>query len=162
MYTIFNKWRAFVLVFLTHQLALPMLRLVRRPQRFPYTLEQLLQMPMHTLGYQLGHFVKLRQLQLLPHYARHDIKHILLGYDTTGDGEVCLQSFMFGNGRISFPVVTTLLYGAVTMPEYWGRFVKAWRRGRAAVPIHNWQWWLLLPESLETLQQKINNTTKYV
>jgi ubiquinone biosynthesis protein Coq4 len=56
---------------------------------------------------------------LLPYYARHDIKHILLDYDTKNEGEGCLQCFMLGNGHVSFPVVATVLYGWATMPEHW-------------------------------------------
>jgi hypothetical protein len=69
--------------------------------------------PAGTLGNDLFIFLKQRNLPLLKHYARHDLKHVLLGYDTTEEGEACLQSFMFGNGRISFPVLATVTYGFI-------------------------------------------------
>ena len=97
-----KKVRESILVILTHKIALPMLKLVRRPNEFTYSEDELHSLPAGTLGNDLFLFLKQRNLPLLKHYARHDLKHVLLDYDTTEEGEACLQSFMFGNGRISF------------------------------------------------------------
>ena len=142
-------------MFLTHECALPVLKVFRRPARFPYTLEELQALPPDTLGYALVRFIREKDLTLLVHYARHDLKHILLGYDTTDRGEVCLQSFMLGNGRVSFPVLATVLYGTCTMPEYWRVMRAAFRLGRTCPPIHGWDWFALLEEPVEELQRKI-------
>jgi ubiquinone biosynthesis protein Coq4 len=155
MYKIIIQVRSAVLVYLTHRIALPFLKLVRKPQPFPFTAEQLLQMPDHTLGKQLIQMLEQKKLQLLPYYAKHDIKHILLGYDTTDEGEVCLQCFMLGNGHLSFPVGATVLYGFFTMPEHWGAFAKALRRGRSCLPIEGWKWFEILSEPVHELQRKI-------
>ena len=76
------------------------------------------------------HFLEIKELRILPYYARHDMKHILLDYDTTDEGESCLQCFMLGNRHISFPVMATVLYGFITMPEHWRAFKKAYNRGK--------------------------------
>jgi ubiquinone biosynthesis protein Coq4 len=141
-------------------MALPMLRFIRRPQLFPYTQAELSAFPAGTLGYDLVHFLHRKNLKLLPHYAKHDIKHILLQYDTTDEGEVCLQSFMLGNGHISFPVAATVLYGFSTMPEYWKKFRTAYCRGKQSIPIKNWQWFSILEQSTQSLIHKINNDAK--
>ena len=36
-------------------------------------------------------------------YARHDMKHILLDYDTTDEGEGCLQCLCWETGTCHFP-----------------------------------------------------------
>jgi hypothetical protein len=144
------------LVFLTHKMALPVLRLIRKPSIFPFTAQQLQQFPSGSLGKDLIIFLEIKKLQLLPHYAKHDIKHILLGYDTTDDGEVCLQCFMLGNGHISFPVAATVLYGIITMPEHWQKFKAAYTRGRKSTPIANWQWFKILQQQTHLLIQQIN------
>lgn len=159
-YSIFTTLRSRTLVFLTHNMALPMLRFVRRPQVFPYTSIELRAFPAGTLGNDLIHFLENKNLKLLPHYAKHDVKHILLQYDTTDEGEVCLQCFMLGNGHLSFPVAATVLYGYVTMPEYWKKFRIAYRRGKQSIPIKNWQWFSILQESTQSLIHKINNDAK--
>ena len=156
MYTVLIKFRSAVLVYLTHQMALPVLKIIRKPEVFPYSKEQLKQFSNGSLGKDLFDFIEDKNLELLPYYARHDIKHILLGYDTTDDGEVCLQCFMLGNGHISFPVMATVFYGYVTMPEHWKKFKQAYRRGKHTIPISSWHWFEILNYSTELLKNKIN------
>ena len=149
------KIRESILVFLTHKIALPVLKLVRRPNEFTYSEDELRSFPSGTLGNDLVVFLKQRNLPLLKHYVRHDLKHVLLGYDTTEEGEACLQSFMFGNGRISFPVLATVTYSFITMPEYWSIMKKAYLQGKKSDPIHVWKWNELLKEPTEELRKKI-------
>ena len=131
MYRLIIRLRSKLLVYLTHNIALPMLKIIRKPEIFPYDIQALYHFPEATLGKDLGNCIGEKKLKLLPHYARHDIKHILLQYDTTDEGEVCLQCFMLGNGHISFPVLATVIFGFVTMPGHWKIFKKAFRRGKS-------------------------------
>lgn len=147
--------RSKLLVFLTHRLALPVLKLIRQPQKFPYTREQLHAFPDGTLGKDLVEMLEANQFELLTHYAKHDIKHIVLGYPTTDEGEVCLQVFMMGNGHMSFPVFITVFFGGLTMPEYWSSFRKAYKRGKMSMSVANWKWTEMVCESTNDLQNKI-------
>jgi len=155
IYSAIKKLRSAVLVYLTHKMALPLLKLIRKPIVFPYTAAELKNFPANTLGNDLVNFLEVKELYLLPYYAKHDIKHILLRYDTTDEGEVCLQCFMLGNRHISFPVIATVLYGIFTMPEYWTSFKKAFKRGRKYLPIEEWKWFELLPLSVNDLRSKM-------
>lgn len=155
MKKIFTGIRTTVLVFLTHKIALPLLKHARKPNHFTWSELELFQLPEGTLGHDLYLFLEKRNLPLLRHYARHDLKHILLGYDTTDEGEACLQTFMLGNGRISFPVLATVAYSFLTMPEHWGKMRKAFRQGRAGNSFHHWNWNELLPLPTEQLRSKI-------
>lgn len=157
MYKTIIRLRSKLLVYLTHNMALPFLKLIRKPLLFPYSMSELEALEPGSLGKDLCEFLKRKNLQLLPYYAKHDIKHILFGYDTTDEGEVCLQCFMLGNGHLSFPVGATVLYGICTMPEYWSKFRAAFQRGKAAPPgIDDWKWFEILQEPTYLLQQKIN------
>lgn len=155
MYKFIIKTRSRLLVWLTHKMALPILKLLRRPELFPYTLDELRQFDTGSLGKDLAKFLDEKQLGLLPYYARHDIKHILLGYDTTDEGEGSLQCFMLGNRHISFPVVATVFYCFCTMPEHWKKFLLAYRRGKSVKNISDWSWFQLLPEQTKNLQSRI-------
>lgn len=155
IYAVLKKWRSALLVYLTHKMALPLLRLIRKPVVFPFTAAALRDFPEGTIGKDLVSFLEARRLPLLPYYAKHDIKHILLQYDTTDEGEVCLQSFMLGNGHISFPVMATVLYGFITMPEYWPSFKRAYARGKRSVPIADWKWFDILTLKTADLKNKI-------
>lgn len=156
MHNLLKKLRSRLLVYLTHRMALPVLRIIRKPEIFPYTRDELKEFPVETLGKALVDFLDAKQLDLLPYYARHDIKHILLDYDTTDEGEGCLQCFMLGNDHVSFPVIATVLYCFVTMPEYWTGFRKAYTRGKKCAAIANWKWFKILDEPTDKLKQKIN------
>jgi hypothetical protein len=149
--------RSAILVLLTHKIALPLLKIVRQPAIFTYTKEQLRLLPQGSLGNDLFHFLEKRDLPLLKHYARHDLKHVLLNYDTTDEGEACLQTFMLGNGRVSFPVLATVLYGFITMPEHWKKMQLAYQQGRSSNPFHRWKWNELLQEQTSDLKNKIFN-----
>jgi ubiquinone biosynthesis protein Coq4 len=155
LYSLIKKYRSSLLVYLTHEMALPILQLIRNPVVFPYSMEELKQLPENTMGNDLAIFLEHKRLDLLPYYAKHDIKHILLEYDTTDDGEVCLQCFMLGNRHISFPVLATVLYGFVTMPEYWHLFKSAFRRGRKCKPVENWKWFEILADKTADLKNKM-------
>ena len=149
------KIRSAILVFLTHKIALPLLKLLRRPNVFIGSKEQLRLFPEGSLGKDLYLFLEKRNLPLLKHYARHDLKHVLLNYDTTDEGEACLQSFMLGNGRISFPVVATVIYGFITMPEHWKKMRLAFKQGRGCNSFHGWNWNELLTTETAVLRKRI-------
>lgn len=151
------KLRSSVLVFLTHKIALPLLKILRKPNVFTYSKEQLNSLPTGSLGRDLYEFLETRKLPLLKHYARHDLKHVLLGYDTTDEGEACLQCFMLGNGRVSFPVLATVVYGFITMPEHWKQMRQAFKKGRLSNSFHSWKWNELLPAQTTDLRNKIFN-----
>ncbi|MCP9751697.1 hypothetical protein [Ferruginibacter sp. HRS2-29] len=155
MYKRIVKLRSLILVYLTHHMALPLLKLLRKNDVFPYSGEELHFFAPGTLGNQLAEFLDVNNLQLLPYYARHDIKHILLEYETTDEGEGSLQCFMLGNGHLSFPVAATVVYCFLTMPEHWHLFRKAYRRGKAAVRISDWKWFELLEEPVVGLRRQI-------
>jgi len=149
------KVRTALLVLLTHKVALPLIKQIRKPSIFTWEMNQLQAFPEGSLGNDLFKFLAQRNLVLLKHYARHDLKHVLLKYDTTEEGEVCLQSFMLGNGRVSFPVLATVLFGMFTMPEHWKKMSKAFQTGRKSISIHNWKWNEILNEPTILLQEKI-------
>jgi hypothetical protein len=159
MYRSVIKLRSALLVYLTHKMALPVLKIIRRPEQFPYCMNQLMQMEDGSLGKALGLFIKEKGLALLPHYARHDLKHILLQYDTTDEGEVCLQCFMLGNGHISFPVIATVLFGLFTMPEHWLAGWYAFKRGRSAASVVNWNWFEIVPVQVQKLRANITTSS---
>ena len=102
MYPAIKKYRSALLVYLTHKMALPVLRLIRNPVLFPYSMEELRQLPENTMGHDLVLFLEARQLELLPYYAKHDIKHILLDYDTMA------RTTLSGAGRENMPWIISL------------------------------------------------------
>lgn len=153
MYKFLVNTRSTLLVWLTHSLALPILKLLRKPEKFPFSQGELQKFPDGSMGKTLLLFLDSKDLQLLPYYARHDIKHILLDYDTTDEGEGCLQCFMLGNGHVSFPVLATVVYCFVTMPEYWTKFRQAYRRGKKSPSLEHIAWFNILDVQVTDLKK---------
>lgn len=152
-----KKIRTSILVFLTHKIGLPYFKLFRKPINFPFTIQELAHFNKESIGYKLYQFLTHNNLALLPYYERHDIKHVVLNYPPTEVGEVSLQCFMLANGRITFPIILTVLFGCCTMPEYYATFLKAFKRGYACPSLHNVDWILLLNENLTTIQYNLLN-----
>ena len=148
-------FRAAVLVFLTHRLALPVLVLVRNPEPFGYTHEDLRRLPPHTTGAALLRFLENHGLRLLRHYERHDLKHLLFGYPPTDGGEVCLQTFMLATGHKSFPVLVSVCFGLLFMPDHWGAMRAAWRRGRGVPSMEEVYWPGLIEQSFDAARARL-------
>ena len=157
MIQVLKKLRSNVLVLLTHTIALPILKVARRKKKFPYSMEQLSALPFETVGNELWQLLNANSLRLLPYYERHDIKHVVLDYPFTDEGEVSLQFFMLANGRVSFPVLATVLYGLATMPEYYSSFKKAWQRGKQAKSLENMDWFGIMELPLVIVQQQVHS-----
>lgn len=140
-----KKNRCRLLEWGTHDLMLPIIRTLKHLPEFPYTAADLRKMPSGSLGKELLHFLEGRQLHLLKGYESHDIKHTLLGYGPTEDGEAAMQYFFLGNGQRSFPVIITVAVTLIIMPEYYGIFRRAYKRGKATPSLNGVQWFDLLP-----------------
>lgn len=157
MIQLLKKLRSNILVLLTHTIALPILKIIRRKKKFPYSMEQLSALPYETVGNELWQLLNAHSIRLLPYYERHDIKHVVLDYPFTDEGEVSLQFFMLANGRVSFPVLATVVYGLVTMPEYYSSFKKAWERGKQAKSLEDMDWFGIMEKPLVVIQKQIHS-----
>lgn len=155
MLTHFRKWRERLLVYLTHRIALPVITFLHRPAPFPYTHHELLQLQEGSTGRALVGLLDQYRLHLLPYYEKHDIKHLLLGYPPTEEGEVCLQSFMLGNRHYSFPVLASVIFGLLTMPEYHRAMKLAWQRGRNTPSLNSTDWFALIPRPLDVAREQM-------
>jgi hypothetical protein len=156
MIKLLKSIRSQLLVLLTHTFALPVLKIIRKKKPFPYTTDQLSALPYETVGNELWQALNQHNLRLLPYYEKHDIKHVVLQYPFTDEGEVCLQFFMLANGRISFPVLSTVIYGLVTMPEYYVSFFQAYKRGKQYKNLDQFNWFSIMEQPLLQVQQEIS------
>ena len=62
-----------MLVLLTHSIALPVLKIIRKKKAFLYSIEQLSALPYETVGNELWQALNENNLHLLPYYEKHDI-----------------------------------------------------------------------------------------
>lgn len=146
-----KKWRCALIVWSTHSVALPVIRLLMKPPEFPYSVAELHKMPEGSLGANLYAFLQRHNLHLLKNYESHDVKHALLSYPATEEGEAALQHFFYGNGQRSFPAMITIIVITVIMPEYRHSFKAARERGRLTPPLNGTPWFSLLRQPINTI-----------
>lgn len=160
MLNFIKKYRCKLLTWSTHSLALPFIRGIMHLPPFPYSVADLQNMEAGSVGHLLLQFLHNHQLHLLPHYESHDIKHSLLSYPATEEGEASLQYFFFGNGQRSFPVLITVFITFFIMPEYHKAFRQAYSRGRATPPLAGTNWAAILPLPLSQVLQQLKIPSK--
>jgi ubiquinone biosynthesis protein Coq4 len=145
------RLRAFLLEWGTHSVLLPIIRRFIAPPLFPYTVNQLREMPSGTVGQQMAMFLTSNNFSLLSGYETHDVKHVLLDYAPNEAGEAAMQYFFLGNRDYSLPVIITIAITLLIMPEHYGLFVKAFRRGRQTPRLAGTHWSSLVPKNKQTI-----------
>lgn len=96
------------------------------------------EMKVGTLGKEMADCLDKYQLNLIPKYESHDLKHVLLGFEMTPEDEIRLQAFMLGNGNYSPPSLAIFVFGAILLPDLWTTFHADFQKGRNSIPIAHW------------------------
>lgn len=149
-----NKLRDALITFQVHRLALPLVKHITKPVKVPFALQKLAAFPEGSLGRDLFLFLEKHDLQLLPHFETHDVKHVLLGYGIGGKDEGCMQFFYVGNRHYSPASLMTVAVSLLLMPEHIRDFIKAFRRGRSVPAIGKLPLETMLHEPTFSLREK--------
>lgn len=120
-------------------------------------LEALDQLEEGTLGKEIAKCLKANNLNLVPNYESHDLKHSLLDFKMTPLDEVRMQAFMIGNGNWSIPSLTIFIYGAILLPSKWSLFEEDFKEGRKAIPIKDWSIEEFADKQLDELRESVFN-----
>lgn len=91
--------------------------------------------PSGTVGHELLQFLAKNDFDFVPYYEHHDMKHVLLGYDTSAKGEICMQVFMFGNAGVSLISLSLFLSFAIWTPDIWHELPYHFLLGRFCKPL---------------------------
>lgn len=92
-----------------------------------------------TLGKEIATCLDSYNLNLVPKFESHDLKHVLFAFKMTPEDEIRMQAFMIGNGNYSIPSFSIFIFGAILLPELWIQFYKDFKKGRNTVSVSNWQ-----------------------
>ncbi len=91
-----------------------------------------------TLGKEIANCLDNYNLTLVPGFESHDLKHVLLDYKMTPEGEIRMQAFMIGNGNYSIPSFMILIFGAILLPDLWSVFYADFKKGKKSIPVSAW------------------------
>jgi ubiquinone biosynthesis protein Coq4 len=135
--------------------AVPFLNRFRKKPYWPYTQNEMRQLPSGTLGKDVADFLDSQNLTLLPKYEVHDTLHVLLNYGTNPKEELKLQGFMIGNKSVTFGGKVLFGISLVIKPEYLKAIRKEMKRGKNAKSIKGIKFTEIL--TLETREIRTTN-----
>ncbi|MBS1595966.1 MAG: hypothetical protein JST90_16770 [Bacteroidetes bacterium] len=98
---------------------------------------QLRTLPPGTVGREIADTLDRKGYELLPFFADHDMKHIVLGYDMTEADELRMQFYMIGNGNRSPACLLPTLGSILFYPGLWREVSYHFRLGKAGPPIRH-------------------------
>lgn len=108
-----------------------------------------------TVGHELKGFMDTNGFEFVPHYEKHDLKHVLLGYGITAPEEMCMQAFMFGNAGFR-PAITLITFSfLIWTPDAWHDLPYHFLVGRFAKPVGGLRVEDLADRNLLELRQEI-------
>lgn len=109
-----------------------------------------------TIGKELFYFLEKNQLQLIPYFESHDLKHVILGYGTEITDELQLISFTFGNIKFPFFITYILWINFVLWtPETWKNIVTHYNMGKTLPPVSQYPVQKLLHIPLKDFRKEI-------
>lgn len=108
-----------------------------------------------TLGREIADCLDKHNLNLVPGYESHDLKHSLLNYKMTPVGEIRLQSFMLENGNISLPSIAIFTFGFILLPHKWVQLAKDFHLGLNSKSIKDWTIEKYANKNIEDLRTQV-------
>lgn len=101
-----------------------------RPRKWIYNMEDYKNMSEGSLGRAIYEVLIANNLTFIPNGERHDIGHVLLGYEMTVLDEWRMQMFLLGNGKRKFFTIALATAGTLLLPELWFLGKQAFQKGK--------------------------------
>ena len=104
-----------------------------RKRNWSYSADDYRRMPLNSIGHQLITYMDRHNIPFKPNLVRHDVKHILLGYEMNMPDELRIHAFLLGNRCYNPLAITYLAICTAVVPEVIPTLKKDFVRGRKAV-----------------------------
>jgi len=111
------------------------------------------ELPVHTVGYELAQILDRHQLQLIPKFEEHDLKHLILGYGMSTEEELGMQAYLLGNGSRKLSCIL-FLSSAILLPSLWRYLYQEFKKGRSKVSIRKISLYICMHEPLSVIRKK--------
>lgn len=116
-------------------------------------LEHMRLLPEHTVGHDLAKMLDSRGLKLIPGFAKHDLNHLILGYDMTAEDELCMQAYLLGNGHWKLQCFL-FASSAILLPCLWSTLWRHYKLGRQSESITHLKLADCLEQNTEQLRRQ--------
>lgn len=101
-----------------------------RNRNWKYTMKDYKKMPIYSVGREIYEYMNRNNIPFKPNLARHDVKHIILGYEMKMPDELRIHSFMLGNRCNNLMGIIYLMVCSAFVPEVIPQLIKDYKRGR--------------------------------
>ncbi|WP_430907022.1 Coq4 family protein [Maribacter sp. 2-571] len=144
--------RAFILEALYEWSKAPYQKYFKGDAAWQLTANDLLRYPEQSLGFHLGCFLLKHHFEIQPKLESHDVFHVLTGTGTSVPEEVSMQYYLWGNGKRSAYLVAVVVLGTLLYPDEIKRFIRAFRKGKRALPFHQLHFFKLLGQPINSIK----------
>ena len=127
----------------------------KKKEPWNITKSELLSYSEDSFGYSLGVFLDSNNFELIPKVERHDCYHVLTGYSTRVEDEIALQYLSFGNGKRTPYLFGTVILGTLILPDYFGHYLKSYKKGKDANVFHDLDFKSLLKTNMNGFRDSI-------
>jgi hypothetical protein len=112
-------------------------------------------MPANSTGKKLVTYMDSIHINFNPCLVKHDLKHILSGYQMITPHELRIQAFLLGNRCTNAMSVVYLAVCTAIVPEYISQLTKDFHRGRKAICFNKLNLEALAPLDLKVCQKNL-------
>jgi len=117
--------------------------------------EELIACPPKSLGNELGKFLLKENFHSIPMIERHDVFHLLFGFNTQTKDEVAMLCFLVGNGKVTLFTTLSAIGAVLVYPERLPYFIYHFHRGRNALNVSKWDFRPFLNENMKEVRDAI-------
>lgn len=147
------RWR--IATWLTIQ-ATELSGFILKNRAWPYALSDYKHLPKNSLGYHYYTCISEHKIDYKPNLVKHDMKHIILGYDMSIQNELNIVAFLIGNNSYNKFGVIYLLVCLLIVPEHSIKLIKHYKRGKTAKCLKNYQIELFVEADIKKTRKLLN------
>ena len=130
--------------------------IVLKDRDWPHKAEDYGLMPKLSVGHQYSKLISSKTIEYKPNLVKHDMKHIILGYDMNIRNELNIVAFLIGNRSSNKVSIFYLIICLLIVPEYLFQLKKHFKRGRSANRLKDYNIASLVEHDLKSVRQILN------
>lgn len=132
--------------------------LVLKDRHWPYRLNEYKNMDRNSLGFKYHQCISSKKIEYKANLIKHDMKHIILGYDMTIKNELNIVAFLLGNKSANKVSKLYLIICLLFVPEYITKLKKHYNRGQIAKRFKDFDLSTFVIQDLRSIQNQLNIT----
>ena len=130
--------------------------LVLKERNWPFQPSDYSKMHKTSLGYHNHICISSQKIEYKANLIKHDMKHIILGYDMTIKNELNIVAFLIGNKSANKVSIFYLIVCLMFVPDYLPKLRKHYNRGKTAKRLKNYDLSIFVTQDLQETRNHLN------